>query len=87
MTGGLYINGFVEFRCREMDLLKCQIIRVMHRSCIVPKILLKVDEIFKEELEVKVIEYDDEFKSPSFKEMKASEGENWVYEHAYIFLK
>jgi radial spoke head protein 4A len=86
-TGNLNskVKSFISFPGKEMHLLKCQIVRILHSSCIVPKGYLKISENFKEQLEGKISEYDEEFKSPSFEEMKAPEGENWVHEHAYIF--
>ena len=86
-TGNLNskVKSLISFPGKEMHLLKCQIIRILHSSCIVPKGYLKISENFKEQLEGKVTEYDEEFKSPTFEEMKAPECENWVHEHAYIF--
>ena len=86
-TGNLNskVKSFISFPGKEMHLLKCQIIRILHSSCIVPKGYLKISENFKEQLEGKVTEYDEEYKSPSFEEMKTNEGESWVHEHAYIF--
>ena len=87
LTGDLNakVKSFVSFPGKEMHLLKCQIIRILHSSCIVPKGYYKINENFKEQLEGKVTEIDEEFKSPSFEEMKGPEGENWVHEHAYIY--
>ena len=79
------VKSFIYFPGKEMHLLKCQIVRILHSSCIVPKGYLKLSENFKEQLEGKVTEYDEEFKSPSFDEMKAPEGESWAHEHAYIY--
>ena len=79
------VNSFVLFEGREKHLLKCQIVRILHSSCICPKGLYKTDENFKEALEGKVTEFDEEYKSPSFEEMKSPEAENWVHEQAYIF--
>ena len=86
-TGNLNakVKSFIAFPGKEMHLLKCQIVRILHSSCIVPKGYLKISENFKEQLEGKVTEYDEEYKSPSFEEMKTNEGENWVHEQAYIF--
>ena len=87
-TGNLdaKVKSFVPFPGKEMHLLKCQIVRILHSSSIVPKGYLKLaGEKFKEQLEGKVAEYDEEFKSPSFDDLKAPEGENWVHEQAYIF--
>ena len=87
LTGDLNakVKSFVSFPGKEMHLLKCQIIRILHSSCIVPKGYYKISENFKEQLEGKVTEIDEEFKSPSFDEMKGPEGEGWVHEHAYIY--
>ena len=87
LTGDLNakVKSFVSFPGNEMHLLKCQIIRILHSSCIVPKGYYKISENFKEQLEGKVTEIDEEFKSPTFEEMKGPEGESWVHEHAYIY--
>ena len=87
LTGDLNakVKSFVSFPGKEMHLLKCQIIRILHSSCIVPKGYYKISENFKEQLEGKVTEIDEEFKSPTFEEMKGPEGESWVHEHAYIY--
>ena len=79
------VKSFIYFPGKEMHLLKCQIVRILHSSCIVPKGYLKLSENFKDQLEGKVTEYDEEFKSPSFDEIKAPEGESWTHEHAYIY--
>ena len=87
LTGDLNakVKSFVSFPGKEMHLLKCQIIRILHSSCIVPKGYYKISENFKEQLEGKVTEIDEEYKSPTFEEMKGPEGESWVHEHAYIY--
>ena len=79
------VKSFRTFPGKEMHLLKSQIVRILHSSCIVPKGYLKVSENFKEQLEGKVTELDEEYKSPTFEEMKSPEVENWIHEHAYIF--
>ena len=79
------VKSFIYFPGKEMHLLKCQIVRILHSSCIVPKGYLKISENFKEQLEGKITEFDEEFKSPSFDEMKAPEGESWIHEHAFIY--
>ena len=87
LTGDLNskVKSFVSFPGKEMHLLKCQIIRILHSSCIIPKGLMKLSENFKEQLEGKVTEFDEDFKSPTFDELKSPECENWVHEHAYIY--
>ena len=79
------VKSFVPFPGKEMHLLKCQIVRILHSSCIVPKGLLKLSENFKDQLEGKITEYDEEYKSPTFEEMKSPEGESWIHEQAYIY--
>ena len=87
LTGDLNakVKSFVSFPGKEMHLLKCQIIRILHSSCIVPKGYYKISENFKDQLEGKVTEIDEEFKSPTFEEMKGPEGESWVHAYAYIY--
>ena len=87
LTGDLNakVKSFVSFPGKEMHLLKCQIIRILHSSCIVPKGYYKLSENFKDQLEGKITEIDEEFKSPSFDEMKGPEGESWVHEYGYIY--
>lgn len=87
LTGDLNskVKSFRSFPGKEMHLLKCQIVRILHSSCIVPKGYLKASENYKDQLEGKVTEFDEEYKSPSFEEMKSLEVENWIHEHAYIF--
>ena len=79
------VKAFRSFPGKEMHLLKCQIVRILHSSSIVPKGYLKASENFKDQLEGKVTEFDEEYKSPSFEEMKSPEGESWIHEHAYIY--
>ena len=87
LTGDLNakVKSFCSFPGKEMHLLKCQIIRILHSSCIVPKGYYKISENYKDQLEGKVTEIDEEFKSPTFEEMKGPEGESWVHEHSYIY--
>ena len=87
LTGDLNskVKSFISFPGKEMHLLKCQIVRILHSSCIVPKGYYKLSENFKDQLEGKITEIDEEFKSPTFEEMKAPEGEGWVHEYAYIY--
>ena len=79
------VKSFILFPGKEMHLLKCQIIRILHSSTIVPKGYYKLSENFKEQLEGKITELDEEYKSQSYDEMKTPEGENWVHEYAYIY--
>lgn len=79
------VKSFRSFPGKEMHLLKCQIVRILHSSCIVPKEYLKANEKYTEILENKVFTYNDEYKpSLAFDEMKAIDGDAWVHEHAYI---
>ena len=79
------IKSFVAFPGKEMHLLKCQIIRILHSSCICPKGYQKLSENFKDQLEGKITEYDEEYKPLSFEEMKDPELANWTHEYAYIY--
>ena len=57
----------------------------MHSSSIVPKGYQKLSENYKEPLEGKIVEYDEEYKPAGFEEMKDPELANWAHEYAYIF--
>lgn len=87
-TGNLNakVKSFSNFNGKEMHLLKCQIVRILHSSSIVPKEYYKVDEKYAEPpLDNKVYIYNDEYKpSLVFDEMKSIDGDAWVHEHAYI---
>ena len=76
------VKSFVAFPGREMHLLKCQIIRILHSCGIAPKGYLKRNENF---LEGKAVDYDEEYKPGAFEDMRNPEGESWVHEHGYIF--
>jgi hypothetical protein len=79
------VKSFVAFPGKEMHLLKCQIVRILHSSSIVPKGYQKLSENYKDQLEGKIIEYDEEYKPLSFEEMKDPEFANWTHEYAYIY--
>lgn len=85
-TGNLSakVKGFRNFPGKESHLLKCQIVRITHSSFIIPEGILRVSDAFKDELEGKVVEYEEELKMPSFEELRAPEMDRWVHEHAYI---
>ena len=79
------VKSFVPFPGKEMHLLKCQIVRILHSSSIVPKGYQKLSENYKDQLEGKIVEYDEEYKPLSFEEMKDPEFANWTHEYAYIY--
>ena len=79
------VKSFVPFPGKEMHLLKCQIVRILHSSSIVPKNFQKLSETYKDQLEGKIVEYDEEYKPLSFEEMKDPEFANWIHEYAYIY--
>ena len=80
LTGDLNskVKSFFSFPGKEIHLLKCQIV-------LISKGYYKLSDNFKDQLEGKITEIDEEFKSPTFEEMKAAEGEGWVHEHVYIY--
>ncbi|MCQ2816919.1 MAG: hypothetical protein MJ252_06615 [archaeon] len=90
-TGNLNseVKSFIPFPGKEMHLLKCQIVRIMHSSNIVPKEYLKVsgDEKWKDELEGKITEYNPEYENAklTFEDAKNPEMESWAHEYAYIY--
>ena len=79
------VKSFISFPGKEMHLLKCQIVRILHSSSIVPKGYQKISENFKDQLEGKITEYDEEYKPLTFEEMKDPEFANWAHEYAYIY--
>lgn len=86
-TGNLNakVKSFMPFPGKEMHLLKCQIVRILHSSSICPKDYQKPSENFKEPLEGKIVEYNEEYKPMTFEEMKDPEFANWTHEYAYIY--
>ena len=87
-TGNLNsdVKSFIPFPGKEMHLLKCQIIRIMHSSNIVPKDYLRLVDGIEGELEGKITQFNPELEKPmSFEEAKSPELENWVHEYAYIY--
>jgi hypothetical protein len=86
-TGNLNskVKSYRPFPGKEMHLLKCQIIRILHSSNIIPSGYLKTNDNYKEPLTGKVAEYNEEYQPPSFEEMKSPEFDKWVHEEAYIF--
>ena len=88
-TGNLNakVKSFYPFDGKEMHLLKCQIVRILHSSNICPRDYQKLadPEKFKDQLENKVTEFNEEYKPLTFDEMKSPEFENWTHEYAYIF--
>ena len=87
LTGDLNakVKSFMPFPGKEMHLLKCQIVRILHSSSIVPKDYLKISDNFKDQLEGKVTQYNEDYKPPTFEEMKDLEAGNWTHEYAYIY--
>ena len=81
------VKSFIQFPGKEMHLLKCQLMRIMHASFIVPNGYLRISDKYKEPLDNKITELNDdgEFKMPSFEDMKNVESDAWVHEFAYIY--
>ena len=73
------------FPGKEMHLLKCQIVRILHSSCICPKGYQKISENYKDMLEGKITEFDEEYKPLSFDDAKDPEFGNWTHEYPYIY--
>lgn len=78
------VKGFNNFPGREAHLLKCQILRIMHSSCIVPEGYLRASDKYQEELAGKITEFaDGEYQVGSFEDMKTED--KWTHEYAYIY--
>jgi hypothetical protein len=85
-TGNLpaKVHGFNIFPGKESHLLKCQILRIMHSSNIVPDNFLKISDKEQEELAGKITEFaDTDYQVGSFEEMKTED--KWSHEYAYIY--
>ena len=81
------IKSFVPFPGKEMHLLKCQLVGILHSSCICPKGYQKISENFKDQLENKIVEYDEEYKLLDFEIMKDPEfGNRHMNMHTYILV-
>jgi hypothetical protein len=78
------VKSFNPFPGKECHLLKCQILRIMHSSSIVPESYLKSNPKYEGDLADKVTIYNDEFQMPAFEELKGETGGKWVHEYAYI---
>jgi hypothetical protein len=83
-TGNLNakVKAFNPFPGKESHLLKCQILRIMHSSWIVPENYLRSSDKFEGDLQDKVTEYNDAFEMQTFEDMKTEK--SWVHEYAYI---
>ena len=78
------VKGFNNFPGREAHLLKCQVLRIMHASSIVPDGYLRLSDKFGEELQGKITEFaDGEYQIGAFEDMKTED--KWSHEHAYIY--
>jgi hypothetical protein len=83
-TGNLNakVKAFNPFIGKESHLLKCQILRIMHSSWIVPDGYLRSNAKFEGDLQDKVTEYNDTFEMPQFEDIKAER--SWIHEYGYI---
>jgi radial spoke head protein 4A len=86
LTGNLNskVRAFNNFPGKEAHLLKCQILRIMHSSSIVPEGYLKINENFQDDLAGKITEYADvDYQPGSLEDMKTED--KWVHEYAFIY--
>ena len=78
------VKAFNKFSGREAHLLKCQILRIMHSSSIIPDGYLRASDKFQEDLAGKITEFaDGEYTAGTFEDMKTDE--RWCHEYAYIY--
>jgi hypothetical protein len=78
------VRGFNNFSGKETHLLKCQILRIMHSSSIVPDGFLRISDKYQEELAGKITEFaDGEYTVAGFEDMKTED--RWAHEYAYIY--
>jgi Radial spokehead-like protein len=77
------VSSFNYFPGYEIHLLKCQILRILHGSFIVPSGLYAIkSEVADDELQNKLTELDPNFVMPQIEELNSSE--KWVHEYANI---
>jgi hypothetical protein len=78
------VKGFNNFPGRESHLLKCQVLRIMHSSSIVPDGYLRASDKYQEDLAGKITEVNtDDYQPGAFEDMKTDD--KWVHEYAYIY--
>jgi hypothetical protein len=86
-SGELYsevTNSFNYFPGYEIHLLKCQILRILHGSFIVPSGFLKPKSEVEEGMEGKLVELDSDFVIPAIEDLNGQD--KWVHEFANILL-
>ena len=86
-TGDLYADvssSFNYFPGFEIHLLKCQVLRIIHGSFIVPTGYLKPKAEVEEGMEGKLVENDNDFAMPGIEELNLTE--KWVHEFANILM-
>jgi len=91
-TGNLHskVNTFFPFPGNENHLLKCQILRIMHSTNIVPdgyleiKIVDNSQEVFGVDLTDKLTQCKEDFIMPTTLD-ELLNIERWVHQYAYIF--
>ncbi len=77
------VYGFNIFPWPEIYLLKCQILRIMHSSSIVPVESQKTGK-GEGDFEEKITEYNEEYISSPFEEM--NNPEKWMHEYSNILM-
>jgi hypothetical protein len=78
------VRAFNNFPGKEAHLLKCQILRIMHSSSIVPEGYLRINDTFQEDLAGKISEYaDGDYQPGTLEDMKTED--KWVHEYAFIY--
>lgn len=77
------VRAFCHFPGKEAHLLKCQILRIMHSSSIVPEGFLDINNDYQDDLAGKVTRYSEDYQSGSLEDMKSDD--RWVHEYACIF--
>lgn len=85
-TGNLSakVRGFNNFPGREAHLLKCQILRIMHSSSIVPDGYLKLNDTFEGDLAGKITEFaEGDYQPGTLEDMKTED--RWVHQYSYIY--
>jgi len=85
LTGDLKskVRAFSNFPGKEEHLLKCQILRILHSSYIVPEGFLDINNDYQDDLAGKITKYNEDYQPGTLDDMKSDD--RWVHQYAYIF--
>ena len=77
------VRAFCHFPGVEAHLLKCQILRILHSSSIVPEGFVDINNEYQDDLAGKITKNSEDYQAGSLDDLKSDD--RWVHEYAYIF--